>query len=111
MSEPTPKPLAANLRKALELLRLLAGHEVLGLTPAEIAKALGVSPSWVSINLPAIEAETHFVERVAGTNRWRLGVPLVRIAITVSSNLNQAKRQLEELSQRYAVPVHTPKER
>lgn len=73
MSESTPKPLAANLRKTFELLRLLAGHEVLGLAPAEIAKALDVSPSWVSINLPAIEAETHFVERVAGTNRWRLG--------------------------------------
>ena len=105
MSEPTPKPLAANLRKALELLRLLAGHEVLGLAPAEIAKALGVSPSWVSINLPAIEAETHFVERVAGTNRWRLGVPLVRIAFTVQRNLAQERERLEGVARRYDVPA------
>ena len=88
-----------------ELLRLLAGHEVLGLAPAEIAKALGVSPSWVSINLPAIEAETHFVERVAGTNRWRLGVAFVRIAFTVSTNLNNARAQLDETARRYSVPV------
>ncbi len=110
MSEKT-YPLAGPIRKTCDLLRLLAGHEVLGLAPGEIAKGLGVPPSWVSQNLPALEAETGFVERVEGTNRWRLGVPMVRIAITVSTNLNQAKRQLDELSQRYAVPVNVSKER
>ena len=109
MSEKT-YPLAAPIRKTCDLFRLLAGHEVLGLAPGEIAKGLGVSPSWVSLNLPAL-ATTGFVELVQGTNRWRLGVQLVRIAITVSTNLNQAKRQLDELSQRYAVPVNVSKER
>ena len=109
MSEKT-YTLAAPIRKTCDLFRLLAGHEVLGLAPGEIAKGLGVPPSWVSQNLPAL-ATTGYVEQVAGTNRWRLGVPLVRIAITVSTNLNQAKRQLDELSQRYAVPVNVSKER
>ena len=111
MSSEKTYPLAGPIRKTCDLLRLLAGHEVLGLAPGEIAKGLGVPPSWVSQNLPALEAETGFVERVEDTNRWRLGVPLVRIAITVSTNLNQAKRQLDELSQRYAVPVNVSKER
>ena len=111
MSSEKTYPLAGPIRKTCDLFRLLAGHEVLGLAPGEIAKGLGVPPSWVSQNLPALEAETGFVERVEGTNRWRLGVPLVRIAITVSTNLNQAKRQLDELSQRYAVPVNVSKER
>lgn len=87
MSEKT-YPLASPIRKTCDLLRLLAGHEVLGLAPGEIAKGLGVPPSWVSQNLPALEAETGFVERVEGTNRWRLGVPFVRIAVTVGTNLN-----------------------
>ena len=39
--------LAAPIRKTCDLLRLLAGHEVLGLAPGEIAKGLGVPPSWV----------------------------------------------------------------
>ena len=104
MSEKT-YPLAAPIRKTCDLLRLLAGHEVLGLAPGEIAKGLGVPPSWVSQNLPALEAETGFVERVEGTNRWRLGVPFVRIAVTVGTNLNQAQHRLTELSQRYAVPA------
>ena len=98
-------PLAAPIRKTCDLFRLLAGHEVLGLAPGEIAKGLGVPASWVSQNLPALEAETGFIERVEGTNRWRLGVPFVRIAVTVGANLNQAQRRLTELSQRYAVPA------
>lgn len=97
--------LAAPIRKTCDLFRLLAGHVVLGLAPGEIAKGLDVSPSWVSVNLPALAAETGFVEQIPGTNRWRLGVPFVRIAVTVGTNLNQAKRQLDELSQRYAVPA------
>lgn len=102
-NKPT-KPLAENLRKTCDLFRLLTGHEVLGLAPGEIAKGLGVSPSWVSNNLPAIEAETGFVERVAGTNRWRLGVPFVRIAMTVTANLHTERARLEDTAKRYSVP-------
>lgn len=99
------KPLAAPIQKTCDLFRLLAGHELLGLAPGEIAKGLGVSPSWVSINLPAL-ATTGFVVQVEGTNRWRLGPQFVRIAVTVCTNLNQAKRQLDELTQRYATPIN-----
>ncbi len=106
MSDPKPlKPLAENLRKTCELFRLLAGHEVLGLAPGEIAKGLSVSPSWVSINLPALEAETSFVERVPGTNRWRLGVPFVRVAMTVMANLNAERQRLDQTAKRYDVPL------
>lgn len=110
MSDNKPAPaqhkLPAPIRKTCELLRLLAGHELLGLAPGEIAKGLGVSPSWVSITLPAMEAETGFVERVEGTNRWRLGAPLVRIAFTVSAELGKARRRLEEVEQRYGTPMN-----
>lgn len=98
-------PLSAPIFKTCNLFRLLAGHEVLGLAPGEIAKALGVPPSWVSQNLPPL-ATTGFVEQVAGTNRWRLGVQFVRIALTVSTNLNKARQQLDDLASRYAVPLN-----
>jgi len=104
MATETTYPLAAPIRKTCDLFRLLAGHEVLGLAPAEIAKGLDVAPSWVSVNLPGL-ATTGFVERVDGTNRWRLGVAFVRISVTVATNLSAAKRRLEEVSQRYAVPM------
>lgn len=105
MSEATSYTLPTHTRQTCELLRLLAGHELLGLAPGEIAKGLNVSASWVSRTLPALAAETGFVERVEGTNRWRLGVPLVRIAMTVSTQLGQAKRQLDDISARYSVPL------
>ena len=103
MSEKTYS-LPAHSRKVCELLRLLAGHEVLGLAPGEIATGLGVPPSWCSRNLPAL-ATTGYVEQVAGTNRWRLGVQFVRIATTVATNLNAARRQLDDISARYSVPL------
>jgi DNA-binding IclR family transcriptional regulator len=100
----TTYKLADNIRKTCDLFRLLAGHELQGLAPSEIAKGLDVAPSWVSVNLPALAETTGFVQLVPDTNRWRLGVPLVRIAVTVSVNLNKAQAQLEELRSRYHVP-------
>lgn len=102
MSE--PRPLSAPIAKTCELFRVLAGHVVLGLAPSEIARAIDVSPSWVSVNLPAL-AETGFVERVDGTNRWRLGVSLVRIATTVAADLSSARRRLDEVEKRYSTPL------
>lgn len=101
----TQYKLAEPILKTCNLFTLLAGHVVLGLSPGEIAQGLGVSPSWVSVNLPAIAAETGFVERVDGTNRWRLGVPFVRISTTTAVELGKSQRRLAELSDRYAVPL------
>ena len=42
MSSEKTYPLAGPIRKTCDLFRLLAGHEVLGLAPGEIAKGLGV---------------------------------------------------------------------
>ena len=91
------------IRKVCDLFVLLAGHELLGLSPSEIAKGIDVTASWVSITLPPLAAATGFVERVDGTNRWRLGVPFVRIAFAVSTELTAAKRRLSEIGDRYQV--------
>jgi len=105
MSAATPV-LAAPIRKTCALYQLLAGKELMGLAPGEIAAGIGVAPSWVSQTLPAL-AETGFVERVEGTNRWRLGVVFVRIANTVAINLAASQRRLDEVQRRYATPVST----
>ena len=105
MATQTKYKLPEPIRKTNELYRLLAGHELLGLAPGEISKGLNVSPSWVSVTLPALAATSGFIEQVDGTNRWRLGVSFVRISVTVATNLGAAKRRLEETSQRYAVPL------
>ena len=96
--------LAEPIRKTCELFRLLASHEVHGLAPGEIAKAIGVGAPWVSVNLPAL-ATTGFVEKVGDTNRWRLGVAFVRIAHTVFSANSQAKERLDERLTRMTTPL------
>ena len=92
------------MRKVCELFRLLASHEVHGLAPGEIARAIGVGAPWVSVNLPAL-AGTGFVEKVGDTNRWRLGVAFVRIAHTVFSANANAKERLEERMSRMTTPL------
>lgn len=104
-TEATTYKLPEPIRKTNDLYMLLAGNELLGLAPGEIAKGLNVSPSWVSVTLPALAANGGFVEQVEGTNRWRLGVPFVRISMTVTTTLGAAKRHLDEISHRYAVPL------
>lgn len=99
------KTLSPSIRKSCDLYRLLAGHVLLGLTPGEIATGIGVSPSWVSINLPPLAAETGFVEQVPGTNRWRLGPAMARIGVTVATELNAARQSIDDLSRRYATPL------
>ena len=106
MTAPDKAPVLNDaIRKTCDLFVLLAGHEVQGLAPGEIAKAMNVGAPWVSINLPALAAATGFVERVGDTNRWRLGVPFVRIAHTVFSANANAKRLLEERMNRIATPL------
>jgi ArsR family transcriptional regulator, arsenate/arsenite/antimonite-responsive transcriptional repressor len=92
------------VRKVCDLFRLLAGYEVNGLAPGEIAKGLGVGAPWVSVNLPGL-AELGYVERVGETGRWRLGVAFLRIANTVFVANAQAKEQLEERMKRIATPL------
>jgi ArsR family transcriptional regulator, arsenate/arsenite/antimonite-responsive transcriptional repressor len=92
------------VRKVCDLFRLLAGHEVNGLAPGEIAKALEVGAPWVSVNLPALGG-LGFVERVGETNRWRLGVSFLRIAHTVFTANSLAAEQLAERMNRIATPL------
>lgn len=87
--------LPTHTRKTCDLFRLLAGYDQIGLAPGEIAKALGVGASWVSVNLPAL-ADYGFCERVAGTPRWRLGVAFVRIASTVFMANTDAQDALKQ---------------
>lgn len=87
--------LPSHTQKTCELFRLLAGYDHIGLAPGEIAKALGVGAPWVSVNLPLL-AEIGFVERIADTPRWRLGISFIRIANTAFSANADAQEALKQ---------------
>lgn len=87
--------------KYLDAVKLLALHPVNGLTPGEIAKELGVSPAWVSHNLPQLEAKG-FAARDPDTGRWRAGVLFIQISNHAAEELRRALGKITELQQRYS---------
>ena len=116
-------PLAGPIRKTCDLFRLLAGHELLGLAPGEIAKGLGVPPSWVSQNLPALEAADRGLAgmdvKISGALTWgdldkvarALGhvahgeAVAGRLATTVATNLNADQERIAATRKRYSIPL------
>ncbi len=72
MSDPSARYRAPALDKGLDILELLAGHED-GLTQAEIAKALGRSPSELYRMLDTL-LRRGYAHRSPGDDRLRLGL-------------------------------------
>lgn len=89
-------------RRALRVILVLAGKEVTGLRPGEIAKAISESASVITRLLAAM-SEEGFTERVPGRDEaWRLGPKLVQISKAHTAGLIAAQRQIDEVTQRYS---------
>jgi DNA-binding IclR family transcriptional regulator len=106
MSTPTPTTATPatsytheGQQRVLRLVLLLAGHEITGLEPAEIAKQQGCNASAVTRDLANL-AEAGFAERVAETGRWRLAPQVVQIALRAMSGFDRAQSRLDEIRNR-----------
>lgn len=88
-------------QRILRALQVLAGNELVGVTPGDMAKALGVSPSVVTRDLANLR-ESGLGEKIEETGRWRLAPKLVQIAIAHSNALSRAKARLSEVENRYS---------
>ena len=90
------------LRKACRYFAALAGHEVNGLRPGQIAQAAEVSPATVARDMPVM-ADEGFVERVPGMeDRWRLGPKAIQIALAHMHGLDRVMSRVAEVKQRYS---------
>ena len=90
------------LRKACRYFTALAGHEVNGLRPGQIAVAAGVSPATATRDMQVL-ADEGFVERVPGMeDRWRLGPKPVQIALAHMSSIERSASRLAEVKQRFS---------
>lgn len=100
MSTPhTPYSNEAQLR-LMKLITLLAGHEVTGIAPADIAREQGCSASMVTRDMANLQ-EGGYAEQVPETGRWRLAPHLVQIAVRHMVALDRAAMRLDEVRQRY----------
>lgn len=85
--------------RALRALLILAGHEVDGLPPSAIAKALKASPSIVTRDLWNLQ-HAGFAEQLAN-GQWRLGPKPVQIAIAFNRGLAEIQAKAAEITNRY----------
>jgi DNA-binding IclR family transcriptional regulator len=87
-------------QRVLKALMVLAGHELEGLAPAQVARALHTSQSNATRDLANL-LESGLAERL-DSNRWRLSPRLVQIAKAHTEALARYEANLEEVKQRYS---------
>lgn len=98
--------LSNQIQRTLKAINLMAGHEVNGIAPNDLAKALDTSlpnVTRVLINLK----HGNFAETLpSNPSRWRLSPALVQITNTVELNIRQAIQQLDIDQRNYRLLSH-----
>jgi len=87
-------------QRLLRTILLLAGNELAGLAPSDLAKALDTGPSNVTRDLANLK-EAGLAEQLPETGRWRLGPKVVQIAVDFQLNLGRSQSRVDEIRQRY----------
>ncbi len=84
MSKPQETPGAQNMRRALQVLRVLGRHHDEGTSVAEVMAATGLERSTTHRLLTCL-AEEHFADRDPLTRRYRLGLDAMRLGFATLS--------------------------
>ena len=87
-------------QRILKLITLLAGNEVEGLAPSQVAKLQGCSASMVTRDLDNLRTAGYAEQLPSGT--WRLSPQLVQIAVRHASALGDAQRRLDDIKHRFS---------
>ncbi len=91
----------ATQQRLLQLVNLLAGHELQGLAPAEIAKSLAVAPSVVTRDLDNLRT-AGWGEQTPQGGRWRLSPHVVQISLRHAAAIQAGQQQLQDVVQRFS---------
>jgi len=86
-------------QRVLKMLQRLAGHEIEGLAPSELAAALRTSASNVTRDLANLR-EAGLAERLHN-DRWRLTPRIVQISLAAGDAFSRAQDRLNEVRQRF----------
>ncbi|HMN55614.1 MAG TPA: hypothetical protein PKE15_00070 [Ottowia sp.] len=88
-------------QRLLAVILTLAGQEMAGLLPGQIAKQAECSPSQVTRDLSNLK-HAGWAEEVPGQpGRWRLGPTIVSVAVRHTAGIDRARRRLDEITRRY----------
>lgn len=102
MSRATDYTNAAQQR-LLQLIDLLAGHELQGLAPGEIAKALHASAAVITRDLDNLRS-AGWAEQTPQGGRWRLSPHVIQIGLRYSAALQAGAQAMRDLELRYGHP-------
>ena len=87
-------------QRLLQLIDLMAGHELQGLLPGEVAKALAVGASTVTRDLDNLKT-AGIAERDEESGHWRLTPRLPQQAVRVWAAIDRAERRIDEAKARF----------
>lgn len=99
MSTPT-RYINAAQQRVLQMLMRLAGNEIEGIAPTELALALRTSASNVTRDLANLR-EAGMAEPLE-SGRWRLTPRVVQISLAASASFGKAQDRLDEARQRFS---------
>ena len=88
-------------QRILRLALLMAGHEITGIAPSDIAAQQGCNASAVTRDLANLR-EAGWAEPVPETGRWRLTPQVVQMALAHLAALDRAETRLAETRNRYS---------
>lgn len=87
-------------QRVLKIMLILAGHEVNGLAPGEVARAANTTASNTTRALANLH-EAGIAEKIPESDRWRLGPRIPQIATAMLNGISRAQSKVDEVKQRY----------
>lgn len=87
-------------QRILEIIFVLAGHEVDGLAPGEISKAIKATSCSVTRDLRNLRI-AGLTEKLVETERWRLTPKLSQIGLAMLDGVDKSQRKVDEVKQRF----------
>lgn len=87
-------------QRLLQVIDLLAGHEVLGLLPSEIAKAIGCSAPQTTRDMANLQ-HAGWAEKTPKGDRWRLSPHPIQLSVRCATGLAESEQSLRDVSHRY----------
>lgn len=94
-------------QRLLQLIDLLAGHELQGLTPTEIGRALGSAAPLVTRDLDNLRT-AGWAELRPGGKTWRLAPHAIQTSLRYAAGLQAGGQNLRDTQRRYGTPPGMP---
>lgn len=88
-------------QRLLMLIDLLAGHELQGLAPTAIARAMDCSGPVITRDLDNLRT-AGWAERTPDGNNWRLSPHAVQISLRHAAAIRAGEQELKDVVQRFS---------